>query len=245
MTLHQTPSSPLRIAILGDSTVCDFPPERGGLAGWGQLLIESMDASRVTIHNFAQSGRSSKDFFSDIHWQQYQDMNPPAAVLLIQFGSNDNMGTGKGPLRETTPAPMPATLPAEGLGQQPADYFRHNLSLYVSTARQKGARPILVTPMERYHLDAKNKVIQTNLPYAQAMQAVGQAMAVPVIDLNAYSVHCYNQWDESEARSHHFIKADGSLDRSHYNAKGARTWAQWIATELAKADERLAAVVKR
>ena len=85
------------MAIIGDSTVCDYPldtPSRG----WGMFIAGYFDDS-VKVVNLAASGRSTKTFIKEGLWQKTLDGKP--THVLIQFGHNDM--PGKGPNRETDP----------------------------------------------------------------------------------------------------------------------------------------------
>src|SRR3954469_12669155 len=61
-------ADPVRIAIVGDSTVADYKlddPHRG----WGQLFPEFIDTGHVSVQNFAVNGRSTKTFKSEGRWE--------------------------------------------------------------------------------------------------------------------------------------------------------------------------------
>src|SRR5262245_27320233 len=78
--------TPVRIVIIGDSTVCDYPdsrPERG----WGQFVQERFNDS-VKVVNLAVSGRSTKTFIQEGRWQQALAEKPD--YVVIQFGHNDS-----------------------------------------------------------------------------------------------------------------------------------------------------------
>lgn len=234
-------AAPVRIAVIGDSTVADYDTAKLELRGWGQLLPAYLDGRQAQVTNFALSGRSSKSFLNEGRWAKVRAMQPAPTHVLIQFGHNDVVG--KGPQRETLPGPVPATLPSEGTGSQPSDYFRNNLRTYIEETRAMGATPVLVTPMER-RLFAKDKIRLMNQPYATAMKEVGAEMQVAVIDLNAFSVEQYNQLGVEPSASLHVVGKDGKTDNSHYNEQGARLWAKFIAQQLREKVESLRDVVK-
>jgi lysophospholipase L1-like esterase len=83
---RQKTAAPLKIVIVGDSTVANYPttvPDRG----WGQFIGEYFDDS-VTVVNLARNGRSTKTFISEGLWQKALLERPN--YVLIQFGHNDS-----------------------------------------------------------------------------------------------------------------------------------------------------------
>lgn len=225
---------PIHIVLIGDSTVEPYNPALTKTRGWGQYLAEYLKPVEVTVTNLALGGRSSKSFALEENYQTFLNMNPPADFLIMQFGHNDNLNANKGE-RETTPMPMPETLLESGTGSQLQDYYRHNLAEYVRVAVQRGVKPVIITPMERYIFTEGNvrTLLRRNEPYAQAAMEVGQALKVPTIDLYNYSAACLTNWSEEEALSHQGINVrTGEPDLAHHSEKGARCWAMFIAEQL-------------
>jgi lysophospholipase L1-like esterase len=209
------PSRPIKIAIVGDSTVANYK-ETDVLRGWGQMLHEFFKPGTV-IDNFAENGRSTKTFFQTPHWKQALDDKPD--FVLIQFGHNDS---------HTPASAHPEATQADG------DYMEY-LRKYVTDARGVGATPIFVTPMHRRTFQADGTMTQELLPYVQAMEKVGQEMKVPVIDLNAKSGELFAKLGDGAS-------ADFTpKDRTHFSAKGARVMAFFVAQGAAGVDGRLKA----
>jgi len=212
-----TSTSPLKIAIIGDSTVANYPPEKP-LRGWGQYLGEHFSAG-TTIINLARNGRSSKTFYTDpAHfWQQALDARPD--FIFIQFGHNDSHAPGK-----------PEATRADG-------DFMDNLRRYVTEARAIGATPIFVTPMHRRTF--KDGALTLELqPYADAMKKVGEEMKVPVVDLYTLSGEVFLKLgDEGSA------DLMGPGERTHFSEKGARLLAGLVAQGAGSCDERLHAAL--
>ncbi len=77
--------APLRIALVGDSTVASYPTppgDRPSLTGWGQVFDEFL-SDRVTVLNHAVSGHSSKSFIREGLWQKtLTDRDADATVTL-------------------------------------------------------------------------------------------------------------------------------------------------------------------
>jgi len=207
------PRYPIKIAIVGDSTVANYK-ETDVLRGWGQMLHEFF-TPETRIHNFAENGRSTKTFFQTPHWRQALDDKPN--IILIQFGHNDS---------HTPAAEHPEATQANG------DYME-NLRKYVADARAAAATPIFVTPMHRRTFKPDGTMTQELLPYVQAMEKVGQEMKVPVIDLYTKSGDLFAKL--GDAASADFTPKD----RTHFSEKGARVMAFFVAQGAAGADRLL------
>src|SRR5689334_17809940 len=78
---------PLRLVIVGDSTVCDYPKSRPD-RGWGMFVGERFKDGAVQVINLAASGRSTKTFIQEGRWKKALDETPD--YVLIQFGHNDS-----------------------------------------------------------------------------------------------------------------------------------------------------------
>lgn len=208
-------SHPIKIAIVGDSTVANYK-ETDVLRGWGQMLHEFF-TPETRIDNFAENGRSTKTFFMTPHWQQALEDKPD--FIFIQFGHNDS---------HTPASQHPEATQADG------DYMV-NLRKYVADARGVGAMPIFVTPMHRRTFQPDGTMTKELLPYANAMRKVGEEMKVPVIDLYAKSGELFAKL--GDAASSGFTPKD----RTHFSAMGARVMAFFVAEGAAKVDERLRA----
>jgi len=209
------PAHPLKIAIIGDSTVANYA-QTDVLRGWGQMLPEFF-VPGTKIDNFAQNGRSTKTFLVNPRWKLALD--DKADFILIQFGHNDSHR----PL-----AQHPEATVADG------DYM-DNLRKYIAAARADGETPILVTPMHRRTFQPGGTMSQELLLYVQAMEKVGQEQKVPVIDIYTRSGDLFAKL--GDAASADFTPKD----RTHFSPKGARVIAYFVAQGAALADPRLKA----
>lgn len=205
----------LTVAVCGDSTVASYPegdPNKLG-RGWGQMLQEHFQ-SNVKVVNLASGGQSSKSFLEQkAKYPKAMELKPQ--FVFIQFGHND--GPGKGPSRETDPNTT----------------YSDNLRTMIDQAHAIGAECILVTPMERRGF-GKNGQVNTSLlgPYSAAMKRVGKEKGAFVIDLHDKSVEIYEKMGKAAAQKE--FSPDGK-DGTHFNAKGAKLWADIICQELANA----------
>jgi len=206
--------TPLRLAIIGDSTVCEYPPEHA-CRGWGQY-IQGYFEGTVQVINLAKSGRSTKTFINEGLWDKTLDARPD--ILLIQFGHNDSHASDR---PESTDA---------------AADFRDYLRQYIDQIRTAGGTPILVTPMQRRTYSPNGKLNNSLLPYADAMKAVAAEKKVDVIDLNASSGKLYEQLGTAANEA----VSNAPNDRTHFNEQGARMMAHLVMQELTQVKPRLA-----
>ena len=208
----------LTIVIIGDSTVCDYPPEHA-CRGWGQFIAEHFKDT-VRVRNLAASGRSAKTFIAEGRWKRALDEKPD--FVLIQFGHNDSHAKEK---PEATDA---------------ASDYRDFLRRYVDESRAARATPIFVTPMYRRTFDADGKLTDILQPYADAMKAVAAEKKVPVIDLHTVSGALFRQL----GKEHCPELANAPTDFTHFNEKGARAMAELVMKVLPGTDVRLAAELR-
>jgi len=180
---------PLRLVLIGDSTVCNYtdadPAHRHG---WG-MHIQQYFKSELTVSNLALSGRSTKTFIQQGHWDEALKEKPD--IVLIQFGHNDSHAS-------TAPEATNA-----------ATDFRDYLRKYIDDTRAIGGVPILVTPM------CRRSTTDALAPYADAMKAVAAEKHVALIDLHASSARLYQQLGpdavaELEGGDHTHFNAKGA-----------------------------------
>ncbi len=198
---------PLRIVLVGDSTVTDE-------SGWG-LGFKARLGKGVECVNLAKNGRSSKSYRDEGLWAAA--LKERADYVLIQFGHNDQ--PGKGPERETDPA----TTYQEFLGR------------YVDEARAAGMNPVLVTSLVRRNFGPDGRIVSDLVAYAEAARAVAEAKRVPLIDLHARSIAVLNQVGPKAAEEYSPAKDDGTPDRTHLTPRGSVVFGGVVAEEMKKA----------
>lgn len=208
-------STPLRVVLVGDSTMCDYPsdiPDRG----WGQFVAAHFQPGSIEVINLAKKGRSTKTFITEGLWAKTLAAKP--AYVFIQFGHNDSHASEK---PEATNA---------------ATDYRVNLRRYIDEARAIGAVPILVTPMVRRTFKPDGKLDDTLAPYAEAMKIVAAERKVSLIDLHAASWALVEPLGPDAAQQ----LANKLDDRTHFNEKGARAMCDLVLHALPAAEPRLA-----
>lgn len=199
----------MRVLLIGDSTVADYPVSDAPLTGWGQALRTRL-GSRATVINYAVPGSSTRTFARE-YWPGVRSHLQDRDVLLIQFGHID-------------------ALPDPERHAEPDGLYRKLLLQFVSETIAAGARPVLVTPVVRYKF-ASGKLIDTHGMYVRSMREVGAAAEVLVIDLAQRSAEAIGQMGEGQARTWFMIAHDGH-DEVHLTLAGANAVAAIVEAEL-------------
>jgi lysophospholipase L1-like esterase len=213
-----TPLGPLRLFIAGDSTVQTYAdtPSTSDQAGWGQM-IGALLSARVTVDNRAIGGRTARRFIDEGRLDEIFGDIAAGDYLFVQFGTNDGNRTATYTIGDET---IPYFL-------DPATDFKTYLQRYLDGATERGAIPVLVTPPPR------NSAYCTGGNgtggHAQAMRELGQAEGVPVLDLNARSVAYLQAICPAPVPEDFFLlRADGTVDGTHFQEHGARVLAELI-----------------
>jgi PelA/Pel-15E family pectate lyase len=159
------PSAKITVYTIGDSTMANKDTTNGNPErGWAQVLQKFFDADRVLVENHAVNGRSSKSFFDEGRWTPIVNKLKPGDYVFIQFGHNDEKN--KDPKRYT----------------DPNGSYRDFLTAYVSDARAKGARPVLMTSIARRKFDG-GMPVDTHGEYLTAVRELALRLNVPMIDM--------------------------------------------------------------
>ena len=218
---------PRQVFIAGDSTASHYGPERAPREGWGQQLQGFLDDDAYVVRNHAQSGRSSRSFVSEGWFDGMAKAMRAGDVLLIQFGHNDEKI--EDPTRYN----------------EPRQAFPGWLMRYVELAREKGATPILVTPVARRKFD-HGQLLDTHGLYAQAVRDLASRENVGLIDLSAASMDWLRAaGDEASQAYFMHVPAQGQRDDTHFQQRGAGMVACLVVAGWKQLDRSLAAHVKR
>ncbi|MDQ0113428.1 rhamnogalacturonan lyase family protein [Paenibacillus harenae] len=217
------------VYMAGDSTVQTYDPYWEPEAGWGQMLPRFF-SDAVVFKNHAIGGRSSKSFIVEGRLDEVLRAIKPGDYFLVQFGHND------------------ATISVPDRYASPAD-FKNYLKTYVEGATQRGATPILVTPMGRRDYNADTGKFNVSFPeYVQAMKEVAAELNVPLVDLSTLSVAYYDSIGVQASLSV-FLHVEpgiyqafpnGSADNTHFQEYGAIQLARLLAGGIAELELPLA-----
>jgi lysophospholipase L1-like esterase len=216
--------APVKVYLIGDSTMCNYPTKQLPLTGWGVPFANYLD-SGVVIDNRAKGGRSTRTFISENRWKPIADSLKAGDYVLIQFGHNDEGPADKYPDRYTS-----------------VPDYKTNLTKFITETREKNAIPVLITPVSRLSFDNLGNAKETHVAYSKAVFEIGAQYNVPVIDLDTRSRMMYQQLGQERSKLI-FMKVDtgenpnypfGHNDNTHFNELGARKIAQLVLTELKK-----------
>ena len=205
----------MRVVITGDSTASDYPADRAPRTGWGQALASGFD---LEVRNHARPGASTRSFIDlGLFDAAITDLRS-GDVLLICFGHND---------------PKP-----DERYSSPDDFVSH-LRLFLIAARDRGATPVLLTPIERRRF-AGNELETTHGEYPDRVRAVARDEDVALIDLTR-ETHALWQSQGREGSKLSFLwltpgswpgYPEGEQDDTHLSAVGAALVAALVAEGL-------------
>jgi len=220
---------PVKVWIIGDSTVADYSLEpdyqakRYPIMGWGQVFQAFMSSDSlhmvrhiiktdsVIVDDRARGGRSTRSFFEEGRWSEIYRSLKPGDVVMIQFGHND-ASVSKGERYTSLPG------------------YKEFLRLYVNQSRDKGATPILITPVARNYPWEDGKLGNTHGDYPDGMKAVADELGVYLIDLTILSMEFFTDKGQDYVTTTYFMNfppglyeayPEGSKDNTHFQPAGA------------------------
>lgn len=228
------------VYLAGDSTVSTYTNSSIHQAGWGQFLQDSF-ASNATIVNKAVGGMTARHFIEAGYLDAIVAVLEPGDYLLVQFGTNDGNQTATYTLSGSS-TEIPYYL-------DPETDFKTYLGKYVDATRAKNATTIFVTPPPRHSCNAGETGVRNGLAaYATAMKELGPTLSTPVVDLNAMVIaYLANVSCETSGSTFYLVKADGTIDSTHFQEDGAKIMAGLVArgsSGIGSLDLPLAAYLK-
>lgn len=202
----------------GDSTVARKPITVYPETGIGQMFDRYVKKMDVQIENYAENGRSTKQFLDEGRLVPIYDRMRAGDFLFIQFGHNDEKR--EDPARFT----------------EPDGEFTANLERFVNAARNKGATPVFITPLTRRLFRQPG---MSHAPYSAAMRRAAQRLDVALIDLNATSEALVDELGEAAKAYYMNFPAgmypnfpDGKTDNTHLRPDGALAFSALVAKGL-------------
>lgn len=253
--------------ILGDSTGCEYSNDTGYRVernGFGMRLGDYF-SDKITVKNLALSGRSSKDFATadayKEHYQNYLNGISEGDFVIIAFGHNDEK-----------PANQDRFSNPNGSKEEEGS-FKYNLyEYYIKPALEKGATPILATPVARRKFNADGTLKEQHITekpvtedqagsYGDAIRELAAELGLELIDSLAMTSELYQaigkdkagelhaEYSDAKMISSKYTNADGTIneskriDETHLNSKGARVVSYLMAKELKNTASKLALYV--
>jgi lysophospholipase L1-like esterase len=231
------------IFIAGDSTACNYGTDDNYAvprAGWGMYLSSFIDDD-IEVKNYAKSGRSSKSFAAEDNYTQLMSELGEGDYLLIQFGHNDQKKSSDEDLATRY------TSPEGGINDEGS--FKNSLyTSYIKPALDKGATPILLTPIPRYKFNEDGSIADSHGQYDDDVRELAEELDIDCLDVNTDISKVYDNHADDAVMMHAIYKdntkgSDG-LDTTHLNHLGGRAVAALVASELSFVDTDKTLVVK-
>lgn len=175
------------------------------------------------VENHAKNGRSTKSFMDEGRLETIQKRIGEGDFLFIQFGHNDEKK--QDPARYT----------------EPFSSYMENLETFIKTAREHGAYPVLITPLERRCFQEDGHLgTGEHGDYVAAMKQTAEKCDVPLVDLYSMSREALEKAGEEFSRRWYMYFPAGeydnhpeeSLDNTHLRYDGAVNYAGMIAKGL-------------
>lgn len=256
----------VNVFLAGDSTVKDYSAQgmyNGGNArdegSWGEYLQSFFNKEKVTIVNYANGGRSTRNYINEGTLDKIKENMKSGDYLFIQFGHNDCSAdyadrfvpVGEPDVDGKYPVTAGTKTTVDGKEQYAHDCggtFKWFLKQYVDAAKEKGAIPVLVTPVSRMYYDkggagtirthhdcdvsdvTGNTYKSSNNAYVEAVKQLAEEENVLLVDAFEFTKGMYEMaWTDSTDKAADMcnygsqlmaIKDGTSVDATHCNKLG-------------------------
>lgn len=185
-------------------------PERG----WGMMFPNFLD-SGVNVINYAKNGRSTKTFIEEGLWEKVLGNLKEGDYVFIQFGHNDSKQSDS--VRYA--APWGA--------------YKANLEKFVRETREKGGKPVLLTPVARRWFKSDGLDRDCHGDYPAAMKKVAEELEVPLLDMTRVTLDWLEELGDEASKPYYMIST-GKSDNTHTVARGARKLTEMTCDEIRK-----------
>ena len=229
----------VKVYLIGDSTVADYANnydnedymvKRYPVTGWGQVFQPYMHhdslskvrniikADSVVVDDRARGGRSTRTFFEEGRWREVYQALKKNDVVMMQFGHND-----------ASVEKHERYVNIQG--------YKEYLRLFVNQTREKGATPILLTPVARNYPWKDGKLSNVHGDYPQAVMEVAKELNVYLIDLNQLSMDAFTAKGQEYVAANYFMNLpagkykaypEGQKDNTHFQPEGAKEVARLV-----------------
>jgi lysophospholipase L1-like esterase len=230
-------NSIIKIFMAGDSTMCIWDPavEPGTpyqvkRRGWGEFLQRYFDDADVQIFNLADSGESSKTFLALNNGENYNEIKDNIGAgdyLFVQFGHNDEKD-------------VDFSADPEASHETEGTFKWYLYEKYVKLAKDKGAIPVLFTPVCRREDSNGGKPpvgdIQDHGIFDNAVRQLAETTQTALVDLEALSGALYNELvaagGAAATAAFMAVQGSGAIDNTHFAEKGAWEICNLVAEDL-------------
>ena len=231
------------IYLIGDSTVADYSLEENyqtkkfPQVGWGQVfqsffqkdslkLVSNIlgSAKEVKVDDRAKGGRSTRTFFQEGRWASVYKALQKGDIVMMQFGHND-----------ASVEKTERYVNIEG--------YKEFLRLFINQTKEKGAVPIVETPVARNYPWKDGKLTNVHGDYPQAAIDVAKELKVKYIDLNVLSMDYFSSKGQDFVTTNYFMNFDagkypafpeGQKDNTHFQTKGGIEVARLVFNAMKK-----------
>ncbi len=218
--------------IIGDSTVKNGRGDGSNKQwGWGSLLAQFLDSTKVSVENHAIGGRSSRTFIEEGRWQKVLDALQPGDYVLVQFGHNDagpyNTGRARAVLKGNHD--RDTTVIMEATGKPNTIYsFGWYMRKYANETLAKGANPIILSHIPRNNFVTKDslQIIRNDKGFGAWCKEAAAQTGAKYIDFNGIIA------DKYEAIGKDSVQLMFQGDHTHTSWRGAELNAKLLAEEL-------------
>lgn len=283
-TTPETPTTPAdtstplasdkKIYVVGDSTACSYIKSNGDHTdksayyvvryGYGTQLHHYLNVQESQVVNLAASGRSSLSYMTESaeYYNRLKTEITADDYLIVGFGHNDqktdvdhytnpNLNTDDDSDKTTTTGPS----------------FKYTLyENYIKLAEEKGATPILCTPIVRQNANGNYSGASGHITsdskdgkfkggdYPKAIRELAKEKNVALVDLTDITKKIYSADNDGALQYHAYytykLDTDGTTkipdnpDTTHLNELGAKMVAYQFAQALKQTECGLKAQVK-
>ena len=212
--------------IIGDSTVRNTNRPQ---CGWGEMIGELLDTTKISISNQAMAGRSTRTFIKEKRWEKVLSTLKKGDYVIMQFGHNegskpDTSRAGyRGVLRGTGDETVSLTWKDSSI--EVVHTYGWYLRKFIRDAKEKGATPIVCSMIPRNQW-TDGKVRLADKDFGKWAKEIAESEGVAFIDLNSITAEKYNAMGPDEvAKLFH-------KDHTHTNEEGAKVNASSVAEGL-------------
>lgn len=237
-----------KVHTLGDSTMAPYDESATVTRGWGMYFGNFLTNGWTSI-NYAKGGRDSRGGYNEL-WQTAKKQVEAGDYVIITFGHNDekiggmdrdevyNYYISKGMTAEANAL--------DTRGTTPSDTYKKWLGKIVDEVKEKGATPIICSPVCRSYIDGNGKVKRAGrhdlgdsfslltadgikekqsvpaddhtMDYAYHSQKLAEEKGVSFIDLTTATKELYESYGSESKCQAQLFDGEGA---THFNTTGA------------------------
>jgi rhamnogalacturonan acetylesterase len=214
--------------IIGDSTVNNSGE---GMSGWGNVIGDLFDKTKINVVNRARGGRSSRTFYTEGLWEQVLGEIKPGDFVLMQFGHNDGGPIDKEKFRGSIRGTGEETEEITGANGKPETIhtFGWYMRKFIADAKAKKATAIVFSPVPR-NVWKDGKIERAAENYGKWSRETAESQKVLFVDLNEITAQKYEKVGAEIVGSQYFT----TKDHTHTSAAGARINAASVVEGLRK-----------